>query len=171
MAVCAALAFGLPSSVTRAQDVSDPNLKAAYIYRFSLFTTWPVAALPPGAPVTMCVVGDTIVRDALERSVRGLTIENRPIVVAFSPPDRPLPQCHALYVSNVSSTQAARLMAGVRRTPVLTLSDLEGFHRMGGIAEFFYEAGQLRFSIQTEAVNESGLQLSSKILPLARPPR
>jgi hypothetical protein len=164
----AAASFTIGAS---AQDVSGPNLKAAYIYRFALFTEWPADALPPGGPLTMCVVGDPDVRDALERTVRGVTVAGRAVVVAFGQPDTPPPVCHTLYVSAVPSAQAARLVATLREVPVLTISDLEGFNRMGGIAEFFYEAGQLRFSIRPDAVTQSHLQLSSRLIILARPSR
>ena len=170
-ALCAALATVSLTIATFAQDVSSPNLKAAFIYRFALFTRWPVDALPQGGPLTMCVVGDSAVRDALERTVKGITVENRTVVVAFEQPGQPLPHCHTLYVSAVSSAQAARLVAELREVPVLTISDLEGFNRMGGIAEFFYEAGQLRFSIRSDAVAQSHLRLSSQLLSLARPSR
>jgi hypothetical protein len=167
----AAVALALFTIVLWAQDVSGPNLKAAYIYRFALFTEWPADALPSTGPLTMCVVGDPAVREALERTVRGVTVANRSVAVAFSQPDKLPPQCHTLYVSGVSSAQAARLVAGLRETPVLTISDLEGFNGMGGIAEFFYEAGQLRFSIRPDAVTQSHLQLSSRLILLARPSR
>jgi hypothetical protein len=160
----------LLTTVTIAQDVSGPNLKAAFIYRFALFTEWPSETLPPAAPLTMCVVGDTAVRDALERTVRGLAVNGHAAVVTFGQPNQPLPRCHILYVSDVPSAQAARVVAGLRGLPVLTISDLEGFNDMGGIAELFYEAGPLRFSIRLDAV-PAGLQLSSKLLQLARPRR
>ena len=170
-ALCAALGSVCLGGVISAQDVSGPNLKAAYIYRFALFTQWPSEAFTPAGPLTMCVVGDTAVRDALERTVKGVTVESRPVVVAFGSPDKLPPRCHALYVSAVSPAQAARLVAGLREVPVLTISDLEGFNGMGGIAELFYEAGQLRFSIRSDAVTQSHLHLSSRLLSLARPPR
>lgn len=170
-ALCAAFAGVMFSVVTFAQDVSGPNLKAAYIYRFALFTEWPADALPQGAPLTMCVVGDAAVREALERTVKGSTVAGRSVVVAFGQTEKPSAPCHTLYVSAVSSAQAARLVAGVRDVPVLTISDFEGFNRMGGIAEFFFEAGQLRFAIRPDAVTQSHLQLSSKLLSLARPSR
>lgn len=170
-ALCGAVAFVLLTLVTMAQDVSGPSLKAAYIYKMALFTEWPLAALPRTAPLTMCVVGDTAVRDALERAVSGLTVDSHTVVVTFGRPDAPLPQCHMVYVSAVSSAETARLLAGLREAPVLTISDLEGFNRMGGIVELFYEAGQLRFSIRRDAVEQSRLQLSSRLLLLARPGR
>lgn len=158
-------------TIAFAQDVSSASLKAAYIYRFALFTEWPADVLPPDAPLTMCVVGDTAVRDALERTVEGLTVDKRPVVVKFGQRGRPPDPCHLLYVSAVPSAQAARLLSDVRTLPVLTMSDLEGFNRMGGIAEFFYEPGQLRFSIRIDAVKESQLQLSSRLIELGRPAR
>lgn len=156
---------------TVAQDVSDPNLRAAYIHRFATFTEWPATSLPPAGPLTMCVVGDRAVEEALQRTVRGLTVGNRPVQVVFGTPDKPPASCHTLFVSAVSPAQAARLVAAVRGTPVLTMSDLEGFNRMGGIAEFFYEAGQLRFAIRPDVAAQSDLQLSSRLLQLSRPPR
>ena len=171
-ALGAVLAVVLLPIATLAQDVSGPNLKAAYIYRFALFAEWPSAALPPGSPLRMCVVGDTAVRDALERTVKGVTVNDRSVLVAFGQPDKPPPLCHILYVSEVSSAQATRLVAGLRGVPVLTISDREGFNKMGGIAEFFYEsAGSLRFSIDLDAVAQSRLQLSSRLLQLSRPRR
>ncbi len=170
-AVGVAIALASLTGATFAQDVSDANLKAAYIYRFSPFTEWPTSALSPNGPLTMCVVGDAAVGAALERTVKDLTVHNRPVVVAFGPPDRPPSPCHILYVSGVSPAQATRLIAGVRDVPVLTMSDLEGFNRLGGIAELFYESGQLRFAIRPDAVERSGLQLSSRLLLLSRPQR
>lgn len=167
VALCA-LFFVSCFAVTRAQDVVGPSLKAAVIYRFALFATWPPSALAPTAPLTMCVAGDGNVRVALERTVNSLTVDDRPIAVATVYPDQPSPRCHILYISAMSSAQAARLVAAVSNTPVLTMSDLEGFNEMGGVAELFYEAGGIRFRIDRDAVQRSGLQLSSRLLGLSR---
>lgn len=170
-ALCAAAAVVAFGGTASAQDVSGPNLKAAYIYNFALFTTWPEAVLPPERPITMCVVGDTVMRDALTRAVDGRTVDKRPITVVYGSADRPPASCHMLYMSSISTAQTARLLAGLGKAPVLTMSDLEGFNKMGGIAEFFYEAGNLRFSIRTDVVKDANLQLSSRLLRGARPIR
>lgn len=166
--VSCALLLVLSPAVTRGQDVAGPSLKAAVIYRFALFATWPPAVLAPSAPLMMCVAGDANVRAALERTVQSLTVDNRPITVAAVHPDRPSPECHILYISAMSSAQTARLVTAVSNTPVLTMSDLDGFNEMGGIAELFYEAGGIRFTIDRDAVQRSGLQLSSRLLGLSR---
>jgi hypothetical protein len=164
-----ALAF-LPAG-TRAQDVADPNLKAAYIYRLATFAAWPASALPGGSPLTMCVIGDRAVSEALDRAMNGMTVDSRPVTVVFGTPDKPPSSCHTLYVSAVSAAQATRVVTAVRGTPVLTMSDLEGFNRMGGIVELFFQAGRLQFSIRADAATQSSLQLSSRLLQLSRPQR
>ena len=51
---------------------------------------------------------------------------------------------------------------------MLTISDVEGFTELGGIAQFFFEHGQLRFSVQLESAKRARLQISSRLLALAK---
>jgi hypothetical protein len=76
--------------------------------------------------------------------------------------------CHLLYVSGRTSDEAGRLIAGLRDAPVLTISDLQGFTARGGVAEFFFDQGRLRFSVQLEAARRARLQISSRLLTLAK---
>src|SRR3954466_10669877 len=51
----------LAASVVSAQDVTEPVLKGAFLYHFAIYTEWPPEALAAGAPLVICVVGDTAV--------------------------------------------------------------------------------------------------------------
>jgi len=150
-----------------AQDVTEPALKAAYIYNFALFTQWPADLVPAGAPLVMCVVGDADVRSELLRVVGQRQLGGRVVAVA-EPTPGPQRGCHLLYVSGRSSNEAGRLIAGLRDAPVLTISDLQGFTAQGGVAEFFFDQGRLRFSVQLEAARRARLQISSRLLTLAK---
>lgn len=152
-----------------AQDVTEPALKAVYIYNFALFTEWPAGLVPPEAPFVMCVHGDSAVGEALERTYKGRAIGGHPITVSTVAPDGPLRTCQVLYTSRVTPAQATQLVAGVRDLPVLTLSDLDGFTELGGIAQFFFEHGRLRFTVSVAAAMRAHLQISSKLLRLAKP--
>ena len=157
----------LIQGVTFAQDVTGPSLKAAYIYNFVKFTEWPAGA-PAGGPFVMCVVGDTSVGDALERVVVGRVLGGgRAIVVSRLAPEAPKRPCHVVYVSGVAASQAGQQITGLRDSPVLTLSDVDGFMEVGGIAQFFFEHGRLRFRIHLESAKRAGLQISSRLLALA----
>lgn len=49
----------------------------------------------------------------------------------------------------------------------LSVSDATGFARTGGIIEFYVDSGRMRFAINVDAAQRSGLRLSSRLLGLA----
>lgn len=151
-----------------AQDVTEPALKAAYIYNFAKFTDWPADVMPAGKPLLICVLGDAAIGDALARAVKGRALAGHITEVSQSAPDGPRGACHILYLSGVTASQAATLVAGLRDAPVLTISDVEGFTQLGGIAQFFFEDGQLRFNVDAGSARRARLQISSRLLALAK---
>jgi hypothetical protein len=149
-----------------AQNVTEPALKAAFIYNFARFTSWPME-WPASEPFVICVVGDAV-GDALERVIKGRQLAAHPMAVSratLTGPNRP---CHVLYLSGIMTSQAAQLLGGMRDSPVLTISDVEGFIDVGGMAQLFFEHGQLRFSIRLDPVKRARLQISSRLLALAK---
>ena len=150
-----------------AQNVTGPALKAAFIYNFARFTSWP-DGWPASEPFVICVLGDAM-GDALERVVKGRELAGHAVVVSAAAPAGPNRACHLLYISGIPSSQAAQLVAGLRDTPVLTISDIEGFNDAGGMAQLFFEDGRLRFSIRLDPVKRARLQVSSKLIVLAKP--
>ena len=149
-----------------AQDVTEPSLKAAFIYNFAKFTEWPADGLPVTAPFNACVLGDQAIGDALERAVKGRVLSGHTVSVARVQIDGPLRGCHLLYVSGVSTMQITAIAANLRGMPVLTIGDSDDFSRLG-IAHIFVEDGKMRFNLNVELARRSRLQLSSKLLALA----
>lgn len=166
---CATLAIVvLTPAVTSAQDVTESALKASYIYNFAKFTEWPADVVAPADPFVMCVLGDTAVGDALAQVVKGRALAGHSLTVSHVTRAAPQRGCHVLYVSGVTAAEATQLVAGLRDVPVLTISDVERFTELGGIAQLFFEYGRLRFSIQREAATRARLQISSRLLALAK---
>jgi hypothetical protein len=152
--------------VTFAQDVTEPSLKAAFIYNLARYTEWPGAS-PASGPFVICVLGDPAVSDALGRVVKGRELASRSITVSLVTAG-PMRRCHMLYLSGVSASQATLLLADLQDAPVLTISDIAGFTDAGGTVQFFFESGQLRFRIKLQALKRTHLQISSKVLLLAK---
>jgi hypothetical protein len=153
-----------------AQDVTEPALKAAFIYNFGTFTDWPDDTSPDSGPSVFCVLGDAGVADALERTVKGRQRAGRSITVSRVTLDGPIPACHILYLSHVPAAQVAQIVIGLRDTPVLTISDMDGFGELGGIAQFFFQDGNLRFNVRVEPAKHARLQISSRLLALSKRP-
>lgn len=155
-------------SVSFAQDVTEPALKAAFIYNFARFTTWP-ADMPAGDSFVICVLNDGAVAEALRRAVTGKSLADRPITVNVVAPAAPKRACRVLYVDGLPVAQVATVVADLRDAPVLTISSIDGFASAGGMTQFFFEHGQLRFRIHLESAKRAGLQISSRLLIMARP--
>jgi hypothetical protein len=151
-----------------AQDVTEPALKAAFIFNFAKFTEWPAEVMVTGEPLVLCVLGDPAIGEALERAVRSRTVLGHRMDVSQAASSGPPREgCHILYVSGVTTGQAAKLVAGLRDLPVLTISDAEGFIQAGGVAQFFFEHGQLRFNVHIDSAKRARLRISSRLLALA----
>ena len=150
-----------------AQDVTEPALKAAYIYNFARFTEWPD---DPRAsqPLGLCVVGDAAVGDALERLVKDRQLAGRAIVVSRVTASGPKLACHVLYMSSTAAADVWKVVASVQDAQVLTIGDAVDFTKAGGIAQFFFERGQLHFNINRQAVKRARLQINSRLLALAQ---
>lgn len=167
LVVCALLAVTLLGPVSgHAQDLTSSELKAAFIYNFIKFTKWPTA-LPASDPFAICVIGDAAVRDAVEALTKGSDVDGHRIV-ALANIRRPTPACRVLYVSGATLDDVTKVIAGLQDSPVLTISDVGGFTENGGMAQFLYERGRLRFTIQAASVQRSGLKMSSKLLILGQ---
>ena len=149
------------------QEVTEPSLKAAYLYNFARLTEWRSGALPSGAPLTACVMNDLPVREALIRAVKGRSVSGREIHVLPVQPGGSLQGCHLLYMAGVTPAQGAAIVRAINGSPVLTVSELDSFARKGGVIHLFVRNGKLNFDIDLNLARKSGLQLNSRLLALA----
>src|SRR4051812_33044465 len=140
--VTLAVALLTPTFVP-AQDVTEPALKAAFILRFISYTDWPPDALAPNAPLVACIVADNAVGDALQREIKGRTINGHPLSVARNSSRG----CHVLYFGGGALAPAVLGLQGFQDAPVLTMSDADGFGEAGGLAQFYFEHSKLKFII------------------------
>lgn len=160
-----AVALLLPQTALEAQQpVTQPAMKADFLYKFVKFAQWPGHTTDP---LVLCVLDDAAVDRALEQLVRGGTIGGRTIEVIRISRDRQMRSCHLLYVSGVDAGLAA-VLEEVKGAPVLTVSDGEQFPRLGGVIGVFLDGGKMRFAVNADAAQRAGIQLSAKLLTLAK---
>ncbi|MEO7190236.1 MAG: YfiR family protein [Vicinamibacterales bacterium] len=157
----------LSATGARAQEVTEPSLKAAVLFNVARFAEWRPEALPAGMPLTACVLNDAPVTDALERYVKGRQVSGRGVNVIRVTADGPLRSCHVLYISGITAAQLAVVVKAVAGAPVLTISDFDAFARKGGVVHMYVENGKINFNVDLGLARRSGLQLSSRMLTLA----
>jgi hypothetical protein len=164
-AVLTAIALIGPPAST--QSVSAPGLKAAYLLNFAQFVEWPADAVPAGTPLTLCIVNDGAVADALERTVKGRTVVGHGLAVRRLQSGAPLPTCHVLYLAGSAEKRWLDVIGMLNGKLVLTVSDAARFAQTGGMVELFLEDGRMQIAVNTDALQRARVRLSSRVLALA----
>lgn len=152
----------------RAQSASVTAVKAAFIFNFARFTEWPDDVLPDGARLEMCVDGDALVAEALEQAIQHRRIESHELAVRVLAAHDSAVGCHVLFVSAAETGQVPTRLESVRSHAVLSISDNPKFTERGGVIQLRLENERMLFTINVSAAARARLQLSSKLLSLAR---
>jgi len=154
------------SAGTGADVAPDVAVKAAFLFNFAKFVEWP--ALTAGAPLLVCIVGNDRIASAFVETVRGQNISGHTLNVSTLQDSAMWKACHVLFIADGESRRSADGLDEIKSLPVLTVSDGKGFAAAGGIIELYVEGGRMRFAINLEAADRSGLHLSSRLLGLAK---
>ena len=165
LALAATLAAA-PAGPAGVDSVSDVAVKAAFLFNFAKFAEWP--SLSAGARIVVCVVGDESLATAVTQTLRGKAINGHDFDVWQPHDSANWHGCQLLFMSDADTRRFSAGLDAVKALPVLTVSDGAGFSEAGGIIELYVEAGRMRFAINVDAVERSGVRISSRLLGLAR---
>ena len=134
-----------------------------------MFVEWPEDAFElPDSPMVIGIVGQDPFGSAIDRAVEDKKISGRRIIVKRLPWNQQIKECHLLFVASSEAARMGQLDHLVGGRPVLTIGETPAFAREGGIISFVIEEKKVRFEINTEAAKHANLNLSSKLLSLAR---
>jgi hypothetical protein len=166
------LITGLGVAQVRAEVASAPEyrVKAAFLYKFATYIRWPASTPADDAtPFVIGVMGRDPFGAALHDVVRGQTVRGRVIRLrALSRVEDAL-QCDLVFVSSSERANLGQIFGLLRGSPVLTVSDMDGFTEQGGmIGLATTEDLHIRFNINKAAIERAGLRASSRLLHLAR---
>lgn len=165
LALCAAATRSFANDEARRPSAAgDPaSLKAAYLYNFALYTTWPIGQ---AASVALCSYGRDDLGVALD-ALAGRQIDGKPVQVRRIDSVNEAKSCHLLYVSEGAAGSLAPVARALQASPVLVVSDAAGAaeHAMIQIEP---DGNRLAFAVNLPRVRSAGLDLSAKLLRLAR---
>ena len=146
----------------------EAEVKAAFLLNFIKFVEWPDSAFgSPEDPYLISVVGNDSIEEAL-KGINGKTVSGRRVVVRKVSGLSSLERCHILFVGESEQGKVDQVLEAVKKSPVLTVADIEGFARRGGTIGFFREENRVRFEINEESAGKAGLKLNAKLLYLGK---
>jgi len=170
--IAAAAAVLLPIALT-ARPQSTPaaieaNVKAVFLFNFSKYVTWPPVALGERSPaeVRICVAANDSFFALLKAAVQGEDIDGKPLLPVDLEGLDDARTCQILYVGDVQSADAKAWLAAVRGQQVLTVAD--SALNDDTVITFVRDSNRIRFDINRAAASRRNLNVSSKLLRLAR---
>jgi hypothetical protein len=166
----AAFASVLLAFASRAGAASrEYQLKAAFLYNFAQFVEWPAGTFADAkSPIVLATVGPDPFEGALDAAVSGKTIGGHPLVVKHFAAAADVGKCQLLFVPAGSADQFAAALHNAGPAGVLTVGESDAFLKDGGIIRFYQEDNRLRFEINQPAATKAGIQISAKLMRLAK---
>jgi hypothetical protein len=150
-----------------AQGVEESDLKAAIVYNILLFVEWPAAVLPDGSgALSLCVGPNSRLREPL-KALAGRELRGHPLELRELAPPEPGRPCHAVFIDAADRRLAATLKPHDSAGALVVSDDPESprdataivLHRVGN---------RIAFDVYLQPLRQARLQLSSKLLRLAR---
>jgi len=147
---------------------SEYQVKAAYLYNFGRFVKWPAGvAAGKGDSFPVCVLGRDPFGSILDSTLAGEALEGKPVVIRRIARPQDAPDCRILFVSSTEENHLKEILAAIDQAGVLTVSDIPGFSRRGGMIQFVVEGDRIRFEINLATAESAKLVLSSELLKVA----
>jgi hypothetical protein len=160
------LALLLPAAaLAQRRALTEPEIKASYIYNFVQFVEWPPQALP-GNTITVGVLGSSPVGAALD-TINGKPVGQRTFMVRHLGSPREAGGVQILFLSEAERTRLPQVLQAVGNASVLTVGETPGFATAGCAVDFVREGSKVRFEVNQEAATRHRLSLSSQLLRLA----
>lgn len=166
-----ALALAVLATPAAAQTAAprEYQIKAVFLFNFLQFVEWPSTVFAAAdTPIRIGVLGDDPFGPALEEAVRDETIDGRRLTVRRSQRIEDMADCQLLFIGKSESRRLAEILSSLEGRPVLTVGEVGGFTRQGGIISFYADGKKVRFEINPATARRCGLKLSSQLLGLGR---
>ena len=160
--------LSLAPSVLHAQT-KEYQVKAAFLFNFAQFVAWPETSFTNAdQPFQIGVLGDNPFGKDLAETVRGEKIHGRPIVIQESRRAESLANCQIVFIGGAEAGHFDEIFSKLGSKPVLTVSEVPGFARRGGVINFYREGSKVRFEINPDAAEKNDLKIGSELLTLGK---
>ena len=146
----------------------EANIKAVFLFNFTKYVTWPASKMGDRSPAELriCATANDDFFAILKRAVQGEEIDGKPLLPVVLDGLDEARTCQILFVGNAQSADGRAWLTAVRNAQVLTVA--EGALTDDTVIAFVHDNNRIRFDINRAAASRRGLNVSSKLLRLAR---
>ena len=161
-AVAVACLLAAPAHAT--SQAKEYALKAAFLYQFTKYVTWPEAGT---GPITICVLGDDPFGPVLDETLADKSTQGRSIVVRRIRSAAAGNGCRILFVSRSAQADLGATLTTLGDQPTLTVADTAGFPSRGGMINLKLVNERIKLEVNPGNAERVGLKIRSELLRLA----
>ena len=159
------------SSPIKAQ-INSPEeyqLKAVFLYNFTRFVDWPLHSFSnSNSPFVIGIVGNDPFGSNLEEAIRGESVGSHTMIIQHYSEITESTNCHLLFINSKDPDEIRGILEAVKGKNILTVNEYSKFPQLGGMVQFINENNKIKLVINNNAVKVTQLQISSKLLSVAR---
>ncbi len=169
---------------------TEPNreyrIKAAFLYNFIKFVDWPKEKIADtNEPITIGIIGKDPFGDAFE-PLKNKQLKSKEVAIKrfksleemkkadsegkqeLNEQIETIRKCHILFICSSEQENLGEIINLVKEHNVLTVAEMTGCLKAGGIINLLMEEEKVRFEINASAAKKAGLKVSSDLLRLAK---
>lgn len=150
----------------RLGQVTEYQIKAAFLFNFAKFVEWPAEA-DSTLPITIGLIGQDPFGENLDQLAARKVIKGRKLRIKRFRRVSDLEACHILFISQSEKSNMPDILGRIKDLSILTVGEASWFAEQGGIVNLVSRNNKVRFQINVEASYRSGLKISSRLLRLA----
>ncbi len=151
-----------------AQETKEYLVKAAFIYNFVKFVEWPDAkAIGQRNSIDICVMGESPLSAASSVFKAASTAKLALSLVQENDVKAAIDHCHVVFISASEAARLGGILAALKSSPVLTVSDIDDFAEKGGMIGFVMSDSKIKVVVNTKSATTAGLRVDAQLLEIA----
>jgi hypothetical protein len=118
--------------------------------------------------IKLCLLGGDSFNGVLDQ-LHGRSAQQVPVIISTVTELVKPEECNVIFIPRSREGKLAEILAGLRGHPVLTVSNINGFSKRGGMVEFSVGTdSRIHFYLNQKTVTDSGLKIQAPLLRLAK---
>lgn len=150
------------------EEKAEEDIKAQFITNYIPYTKWPSSVRRSRDSVTVCVMDGDLTAVYLRKFNDN---PNKQFSIKVKEKDKTsdFTGCHILYISNVYANDKEYVIKTTKGKPILTISDINGFAKRGGVTGFQFAHGHdVTLELNIRALDASGIEIDPDLLSIMK---
>ncbi|NJK96065.1 MAG: YfiR family protein [Bacteroidetes bacterium] len=144
---------------------SATKYQALFMYNFTRYIEWPSSS--SAGEFVIGVLGNGSITSDLTELTTGKFVGSQKITVKQFANISDISNCHLLFVNRSFINQFGDILTKFSGKNTLMVTDKPGMVEKGAGINFVIDDGKQRFEVNRNAIEKSGLKISSKLLDMA----